>query len=360
MLHALVMAGGAGTRFWPESRKARPKQLLPLAGSRSLLQQTVDRLGALVPPERILVMTNQALVPAVREQLPELPETNIWGEPCKRDTAPCIGLAAFWFQHQDPEAVMLVVPADHVISPSEKFHEAVRQGVRLLESGQGQFVTFGIRPHYPAETFGYIQCGQRLQGPQVQLPCFQVVRFHEKPKAERAREYLQDGNFFWNSGIFLWRARTILEALQEYQPQMYELLHRIAQSFGTPQFEPTFQECFAQIQGISIDYAVMEKASSVVVVEAPFSWDDLGSWRAWARLREADPQGNTVQGKFLGLESQGLIVRTDDDHLVAALGVEDLIIVHTPDVTLVARKDQEEAIRRLVQQLEKQGWSEYL
>ncbi len=363
MLHALVMAGGAGTRFWPESRKQRPKQLLPLAGEESLLQQTVARLQDLIPPQRLLVLTNQQLVAPIRRQLPQLPPESVLGEPCKRDTAPCVGLAAFYFQHRDPQAVMLVCPADHVIRNTEAFQQAVRQGMSILEQGQGTFVTFGIRPHYPAETFGYIQRGEPL--PQVQeetgsSPAYHVVQFHEKPNAQRAREYLQAGTFYWNSGIFLWRAADILAALRQFQPAMYEHLAQISQSFDTPQFAETFARCFAAIEGTSIDYAVMEKAQGVVVVEAPFDWDDLGSWQALARLHGADPQGNTILGRHLGIESRGLIVRSQGDHLVATLGVEDLIIVHTPDVTLVARKDCEEQIRQLVRRLEQQGQEEFL
>lgn len=363
MLHALVMAGGAGTRFWPESRKQRPKQLLPLAGEKSLLQQTVARLQVLVPPERLLVLTNRQLVTAIGQQLPQLPPESILGEPCKRDTAPCVGLAAFFFQHRDPEAVMLVCPADHVIRNTEAFQRAVGQGLGILEQGQGKFVTFGIRPHYPAETFGYIQRGEVLPQPQGKpglSPAYRVVRFHEKPDAQRARQYLQAGTFYWNSGIFLWRAADILAALRQFQPAMYEHLAQIAQAFDTPQFEETFARCFAAIEGTSIDFAVMEKAQGVVVVEAPFDWDDLGSWQALARLHGTDPQGNTILGRHLGLQSRGLVVRSRGEHLVATLGVEDLIIVHTPDVTLVARKDCEEQIRQLVRQLEQQGEEKYL
>ena len=360
MLHALIMAGGAGTRFWPESRQHRPKQLLPLGGEQTLLQQTLDRLQGLVPPQQVLVMTNHSLVEAVRAQLPQLPGSNVLGEPCKRDTAPCIGLAAFWFLRQDPQALMLVLPADHVISPAEQFHLAVNQAVALVQQQLARFVTFGIRPHYPAETFGYIQHGEPITAPGLQLPCFHVRQFHEKPKAEVARRYLQAGTYYWNSGIFLWPARAILQALQEHEPQMYRLLEQIARSFGTQEFADTFRRCFEAIQGVSIDYAVMEKAQGVAVIEAPFSWDDLGSWRAWARLRGTDAQGNAVQGRFLGLESNDLIVRTQDEHLIAALGVQGLIIVHTPDVTLVASQDQEESIRRLVQELERRGWTQYL
>lgn len=363
MLHALVMAGGAGTRFWPESRKQRPKQLLPLAGEQTLLQQTVARLQGLVPPERLLVLTNQQLVEPIRRQLPQLPPQSVLGEPCKRDTAPCIGLAAFWFRHHDPQALMLVCPADHVIRNTEAFQQAVRQGVQLIEQGRGRFVTFGIPPHYPAETFGYIQRGEPLDEAPAEgeaLRAYRVERFHEKPRAELARRYLEAGTFYWNSGIFLWRAADILDALARFQPAMYEQLEQISREFDSPRFQETFARCFAAIEGTSIDYAVMEKAEDVVVIEAPFDWDDLGSWQALARLHGTDAQGNTVLGRHLGLESRGLIVRSQGEHLVATLGVEDLIIVHTPEVTLVARKDCEEQIRRLVQQLEQRGWQEYL
>jgi mannose-1-phosphate guanylyltransferase len=356
MLHAVIMAGGSGTRFWPESRADRPKQLLALVGSRSLIEDTVDRLQGLVPPERTLVVTAARLEAAVKGQLPELPASQIIGEPCKRDTAPCIGLAALMVSRDDPDATLVVMPSDHAISPAEEFRRAVLKAARLVEEAQDRIVTFGIRPTYPAESFGYIERGAPLGEPGT----FAVARFREKPPLAVAQEYLAAGNFYWNSGIFLWKARTILAALERHEPEMYVHLRAIAAAAGSNNFAAAFAREFAVIRGKSIDYAVMEKAKNVVMIEAPFTWDDVGSWHAIARLRETDAAGNTICGKHLGLNTERTIVRTGDDHLVVTLGMKDCIVVHTPDATLVANRGDEESIRQIVKLLEERGWTEYL
>lgn len=392
MLHAVIMAGGAGTRFWPESRVDQPKQLLRLAGPRSMLQATVDRLGTLAPPERVLIVTAARLVEQIAAQLPEVPAESLLGEPCKRDTAPCIGLAAQRIVRVDPQGTMAVMPADHVIQPDEAFQAAIRYAADLVEEQPGRIVTFGIQPTYPAETFGYIQRGAPLRSPATPAaatssaattlsaadtspvatspaagtgqpgspPTYQVAQFREKPTADVAREYLASGDFYWNSGIFVWKAQTILTALAEHQPALAEHLERIAAAFGKDEFQQVFEREFSAIKGISIDYAVMEHARDVLVVEAPFQWDDLGSWRALARLHGTDAEGNTIVGRHVGIETNGTIVRTTGEHLVATLGVQDLIVVHTPRVTLVADKHQEESIRDLVRRLTEEGATDVL
>ncbi|MBL9122029.1 MAG: mannose-1-phosphate guanylyltransferase [Planctomycetaceae bacterium] len=360
MLHAVIMAGGSGTRFWPESRNARPKQLLRLAGDSTMLQATVARLGRLVPVERMLIATNQSLVPAIAAQLPELPKSALLGEPCKRDTAPCIGLAALLLLRSDPDATMAVMPSDHVISPDEVFQQALRQAAALVDGQPERIVTFGIRPTYPAESFGYIERGAPLEVAAGDAPAFQVKRFREKPQAEIAREYLLSGNFYWNAGIFVWKAATIARALAARQPEMFAQLETIVAAVGQPNYADVLAREFAAIKGISIDYAVMEQATDVVVIEAPFRWDDVGSWQSLARLRSSDADGNTIAGKFLGLNTQGSIVRGPKDHLIVTLGLKDVIVVHTPDATLVANKHDEEAIRQLTKLMEERGMKEYL
>lgn len=377
MLHALIMAGGAGTRFWPESRRDKPKQLLNLTGQRSMIQHTLDRLSGLVPPQRTLILTNVALVEAMAQQLPELPRDRIIGEPCKRDTAPCIGLAALLMARKDPEAVMAVLPADHVIEPGETFRAALQQAANLAGAvgAEGRIVTFGIKPSYPAESFGYIRRGDAFRAAEgkeagaeslagladrPQPPVYRVRQFKEKPSAEVAREYLASGEYYWNSGIFTWRAGTILDALRERQPQMMQHLERIAAAAGTSRFAEEFAREFAQIKGISIDFAVMEQARDVLVIEAPFTWDDVGNWRSLARLRGTDEQGNTIAARHLGLETNDCIIRGQEGHLLVTLGVRDLIIVQTADATLVADKAHEEAVREIVKRIEEQGWQECL
>ena len=385
MLHAIIMAGGAGTRFWPESRQLRPKQLLPLVAERSMLQLTLDRLEGLVPPERTLVVTSAALADAVAEQLPQLPAQSIIGEPCKRDTAPCIGLAAMLVSRADPEAVMLVLPSDHVVRPEESFREALRLAVRLVEEAwpvtsdavtndaltndtktndsegrSGRIVTLGVRPTYPSESFGYIQRGDRFAVAGTALDVYRARQFREKPSAAVAREYLLSGDFYWNSGMFVWKARTILSALAARQEETHARLRRVADAWDSPQAQRMFAREYEAIRGISIDYAVMEHATDVLVIEAPFEWDDVGSWRSLARLRGADAQDNTIVARHLGLDTAGCIIRGPDDHLIVTLGMKDCIVVHTPDATLVANKHDEEAIRKVVHLLEERGWREYL
>ncbi len=360
MLHAIVMAGGSGTRFWPASRAALPKQLLPLAGEQTLLEDTVDRLDGLVPPDRVMVVTAARLLDAVRRQVPKVPDAGLVGEPCKRDTAPCIGLAALLVSRHDPDAIMAVMPSDHVIRPAEGFRAAIRQAAALVEQSPGRLVTFGIKPTYAAECFGYIQQGEPLDCLPAAAAVHTVARFREKPPASVAQEYLEAGNYLWNGGIFVWKAATILAALAERQPECLAHLNRIADAWDTPARDTVFAEEFAAIKGISIDYAVLEHARDVVVIEAPFSWDDLGGWSAVARQRGGDTDGNTVVGRHLGIDSSRTIVHAGDDHLVVTMGLTDMLVVHTPDATLVAHRAHEEAVRKVVAELEKRGWTEFL
>jgi len=358
------MAGGSGTRFWPASRASRPKQLLRLASDETLVAETVARLGDMTPPERVLIITNQRLVAPIQENLPSLPAAAVIGEPCRRDTAPCIGLAAEWVRHQDPDATMVVMPADHVIGPPDVFQSAMQHAADLVEEDPDRLVTFGIRPSYPAESFGYIEVGKAMDGtvagarqaPQTNL----VTQFKEKPQAVVAQQYLEAGNFLWNSGIFVWKAERILNLLQQFEPDMARHIRSIGEAIGQPDFPETLTQRFAAIRGVSIDYAVMEKASKVVVVEAPFSWDDIGSWQAMPRLRGSDQRGNTVVGKHLGIDTRNTIVSGDDDHLVVTIGLRDCLVVHTRDATLVADRNREEEVREVVKLLEEKDWTEYL
>jgi mannose-1-phosphate guanylyltransferase len=360
MLHAVIMAGGAGTRFWPASRANMPKQLLALVGKQTMLRQTVDRLGDLVAPEQTLIVTNERLIPTIREQFPELPDSSLVGEPCKRDTAPCIGLAALLVSRDDPDATMAVLPADHVIRNSSRFQDGIRQAVTLIQKQPDRIVTFGIRPSYPAEIFGYIQRGARIDLHNEAAPTFVVKRFREKPNVATATEYLASGDFYWNSGIFIWKAKTILSAIAERQPEMLAHLEKIRNAWGTPQQHDVFTREFTAIKGISIDYAVMEHAKDVAVIEAPYDWDDLGSWQSLSRLSGTDRFDNTISGRHLGMNTTGTIVRCEDDHLVVTVGLKDCLVVHTPDATLVANKHDEESIREIVKMLESRGWTEYL
>ena len=358
MLHAVIMAGGSGTRFWPQSRKELPKQLLQLTGPRTLIQDTVDRVAGFISPGETWVVTNRRQAVETARQLPEVPADQILIEPCGRNTAPCIGLAAIQLLARDPKAVMLVMPADHVIGTRTVFEVAVRQALGIVESDPEALVLFGVPPTYPAEGFGYIERGRPLSRHEES---YEVASFREKPNRQAAEEFLATGQFYWNCGIFVWRAERILEALEQYEPGIHQKLEELRSAIGTENWDGALEELFPEMKSISIDYAVLEKAPGVSVVEAPFAWDDVGSWEALPRLLGEDENRNTVDGPFCGLDTKGCIIRsTAANHLIATIGVEDCIIVHTPDATLVARKDNPEAVKTLVNLIEKQGYGQYL
>jgi mannose-1-phosphate guanylyltransferase len=344
MLYATIMAGGAGTRFWPESRKLTPKQLLNLAGERSMIQSTVDRLNGLCPAKNVLIVTNKVLVDSIADQLPDVPRSSIIGEPAKRDTAPCVGLAAAWVAAQDPDATMVVMPADHVIQPDEVFQAAITQAAELVDQDSRRIVTFGIKPTYPAEVFGYIEAGSKpIEG--VKFATSPVSRFREKPDAKTAQEFLDAGTFYWNSGIFVWKAKTILEALRKFEPEMAQHVDAIGSAIGQPNFADVLEQEFCAIKGTSIDYAVMERYENVLVIEAPYQWDDLGNWTAVPRQKGVDGDGNTLEGKHIAIKTENSIVRGDGQHLVVTVGMKDVIVIQTPDATLVANRNDEAAIK---------------
>lgn len=356
MLHAVIMAGGSGTRFWPMSRRNLPKQFLAMTGERSLIQMAFDRCQPMISGESFWVVTGERLAKLTAEHLPEVPARQILCEPCARNTAPCIGLAAACLLEKDPDAVMLVMPADHVIGPHEKFQEAVQLAQRLVKQDPNKLVLFGVPPTYPSTGFGYIERGSSLgQG------AYNVSSFREKPARETAEEYIRAGTFYWNCGIFVWRADRILAALTKHEPGIGEHVHAMRPHFGQPSWPTELQEHFPQMKSISIDYAVLEREpQDIAVVEATFDWDDVGSWQAMERLQPADASGNTIVGRHVGVDTSNCIVRSTKEHLVATLGVKNLIVVHTPEATLVASRDDENAVRQIVSLLEKQGDERFL
>ncbi|MFN5742045.1 MAG: mannose-1-phosphate guanylyltransferase [Planctomyces sp.] len=358
MLHAVIMAGGSGTRFWPQSRRKTPKQLLSLAGRRTMIQQTLDRCAAWVAPENAWVVTNAVQAAAVREQLPSLPVSNVLVEPAARNTAACIGLAAFEILRRDPDGVMFVMPADHVIRTDEAFGRAAQRAVSIVQASPDSLVLFGVVPTFPATGYGYIERESRLD--EASPPLFRVKNFREKPQQSVAEQYIRDGRYFWNCGIFCWKAATIVQLLKQYEPELHAGLQEIDGASGSDDYQQVLEQKFPLLKSISIDYAVLERAENVCVLEAPFQWDDVGSWLSLPRLNGSDAQGNTTDGLFAGVDTQGCIVRTSDDHLVATLGLRNLIIVHTPDATLVADASQSERIKQLLDLLTERQLQQYL
>jgi mannose-1-phosphate guanylyltransferase len=330
-----------------------------MTGETTLIQQAANRCQPAIPCERIWVVTGAAHAVETARQLPEVPASQILVEPCGRNTAPCIGLAAIQVLAIDPDAVMLVMPADHVIQPTEQFQNAIAEAVQMINREPRAMVLFGIEPTYPATGFGYIHRGDRI--PTGACPAFHVKSFQEKPNLLTASRFMATSEYYWNCGIFVWRAQTILDALKEFVPEMYERLDRLRQGIGTDQWQELLELEFPQMQSISIDYAVLEKAAGrVCVLEAPFEWDDVGSWHALPRLLPSDSEGNTIDGLCCPIETKGCIVRSTESHLVATFGLKDLIIVHTPTATLVADKRDEGALKQLIAEMEKKGLIDFL
>jgi mannose-1-phosphate guanylyltransferase len=324
-----------------------------------LLQQAFDRLEAQVPPERIWVITAGQHAPLVLEQLPALRPEQIVGEPCGRDTAACIGLGAALVTRQDADATMIVTPADHVIEPEAEFRRAAQVAVQMAQDHPAALVTCGIPPTYPATGYGYIQRGKELTVRQG-VPVYQVKAFREKPKEERAQEYFGSGEYFWNSGIFVWQVRAIHDALQKQQPKLFSALTRIAEAWSSPQRDEVFQREYEGLTKISIDYAVMEHAPEVLVVQAPFRWDDVGSWRALERMHAQDAAGNTILAKHCGQDTKDCLIVAPGDQLVTTIGVNNLLIVQDGDALLIADKSKEESVKQLVELLRQKGLEEYL
>ncbi len=362
MLHAMIMAGGGGTRFWPRSRDRRPKQFLSFAGDRTLLQETVDRIAAQVSPERTWVLTGDAYRADTAAQLPELPASHVIGEPARRDTAACVGLGAAVIAKEDPDATIIVMPADHVIEPVAEFHRAVHAAEQLANEHPDCLLTFGIPPTYPSTGYGYIELAGST-GTRQGVQASKVAAFVEKPDEETAERYVAGGRHLWNAGIFVWKPGAVLGELKKNKPTLFDTVARIADYWGTPQFDQTFRTEYETAERVSIDYAVMQeagKAGKVLVLHAPYQWDDVGSWLALERRNPQDAARNTVQGLHVGVDTAGCVVVSDGDHLVGTLGVSDLIIIQNGDATLVATKDREGEVKKLVDAIKAKGLGRFL
>jgi len=344
-LYAVILAGGHGERFWPLSRKAKPKHHLALFSERTLLSATLDRLVGLVPPERTLVLTGADQATAVRALLPELPPENFVIEPLRRDTAAAMALAAGILARRDPCATAIVLPADHHIPSVESFQKTLRHAVAAAR-GHSTIVTVAIPPDWPCPGFGYLELGEAQAGPTSARP---VLRFHEKPTAEVAATYLQSGNFLWNAGMFVWPVHVLQEALRSTAPELAQFCERLQQAADLDGF---LAEHFAAVPKISFDYAVMERLPGAMAVDADFAWDDLGGWTAAGKYLPKDADNNASNTPLQTLDAEGNIVfSTDPAQHITLLGVRDLIVVNTGDALLVCAKDRAESIKQLLSSL---------
>jgi mannose-1-phosphate guanylyltransferase len=357
-LVAVIMAGGSGTRFWPRSRAARPKQLLAFGDERPLLVQTSARLAGLVSPERQFVITGARIADDVRALLPDVPESNVIGEPEGRDTAACVGLAGRLAARLDPDAIVVAMPADHVIAPAEDYRRHVAAAEQALAAHPSSVLVFGVTPDRPATGYGWLRQGQAV-GTFGGCAVHRLEAFIEKPDRARAEAMLAAGGHCWNAGLFAFRPDALATAYAEHLPAMGAPLDALAAAWCTPRFEAALAEHYPKLQKVSIDYGVMEKLSGTLLMPLPLSWDDVGAWDALARLLPTDADGNVTDGDAVLQDAHGLIVSATQG-VVAARGVADLIVVHVPDATLVCRKDDAEGVKRLVEALRERGFDRYL
>ncbi|WP_438314502.1 mannose-1-phosphate guanylyltransferase [Candidatus Caldatribacterium sp. SIUC1] len=353
---ALVMAGGKGERLWPVSRRHRPKQFISLLG-KTLLRHTVERILPLVGVDRLYVVTQREHLEATLRELPFLPPSHLIFEPVGKNTAPCIGFSAVHLARVfSPGEVMVVLPADHMVFEEERFQEAVSLAVEVAQSGEW-LVTFGIPPTHPHTGYGYIRCGELFR--KDSRGCvYRGEGFTEKPDLNKAEEYLRSGKYLWNSGIFVWTIGAILSAFKTWAPEISWGLEQIAESLGTPKEEKVLVEVFSTFPSISIDYAVMERASNILVVSASFGWSDVGSWKSLGEILPKDANGNVALGEHIALESRGCILWTRKP--VVTFGMEDVVLVEEEDLLFLAPKSRDQDIRRLLAYLRETGRTEYL
>jgi mannose-1-phosphate guanylyltransferase len=357
-IYPVIMAGGSGTRFWPLSRRLRPKQFLPLAGGAPLLAATVARLPPLARPDRTYVVCGPQHAAAARKMVPQLPKGNFIVEPCARNTAPCVGLAALHVAARDPRGIIAMLPADHHIARPEAFREALAAASQLAQSGS--IATIGIRPNRPETGYGYLRVGPRIATKVKRVHANKVERFVEKPDVVTAARYLADGGYLWNSGIFVFRADVILEEIRRAMPVLGEQLDAIEASLGSPRYQRTLRRVFPDCPSISIDYGVMEKSHRIAVVPADFGWSDVGSFAALADVRTTDHLGNVAEGDAVVIDGRNNVVLATKDRPVAVVGIEDVVVVDAGDAILVCHRERAQDVRKAVEELARRGREEVL
>lgn len=345
--YALILAGGSGTRFWPLSRDAKPKQLLDLFGKGTMLCQTVERMRGILPVENIFILTNHLQEAEVRRQTSMLPPENIVAEPARRDTAPAVALGIGLIAARDPHASMIIVPSDSLILDDASFQSLAAEALDLADREKA-LITIGIQPTWACPSYGYVERGARLDTPGMQHTCYEVVRFCEKPDAATAERYLQSGNFSWNAGMFIWNVAHVRQELAAHAPQLADFISRLGASTDLSAF---IHDEFPKLTPISIDYALLEKADRVLNFEASFDWDDVGSWISVGKYLPTDTRQNASNTPLSSLDASGNIVFSASGKRVALLGVQDLIVVDTGDALLIARRDQADSIKKIVNDL---------
>ncbi len=357
MIHAVVMAGGKGTRFWPLSRENRPKQVLPVVGEKTMIQETVERLSKIAPPERTYVVTGASHAEEIRAQLPGIPARNVIVEPAGRNTAPCIALAAAIIKKLDPDGVMAVFPSDHVIARPDALYKAVDAVMAGIDKDGSALGVIGIKPNYPETGYGYIKTAAQTGG-----GAMKAEEFLEKPGLDTADRYVQSGNYYWNAGMFFWRADVILDEIGKSQPETARAVVELATAFGTGRFDGLMAETYPRLNSISIDYAVMERAGAegrVIAAVADPGWSDVGSWRSLYDLVPSDSEGNRARGRLVAVDSTGAFVH-NGKRLVAVVGLDDVIVVETDDAILVCHKDRAQDVRQVTEKLKERGLTGYL
>ncbi len=353
-MKAVIMAGGQGTRFWPVSREAKPKQFLEIGGSGTMLQETAARFQPFLAAGDVYVVCGQRYVQQVREQLDQLREDQIIVEPSARNTAPCIGLAALYLRRHFPDEVMSVFPADHVIQDVAEFHQVLQAAQELAT--EGWLVTFGIHPSYPATGYGYVQKGNLL-GEFAGCAAYEVAGFTEKPDRSRAKQFLQEGQYYWNSGMFVWSIDRILTEMEKQMPELYQALMEIDGSWEDP---VGMEKSYSGLEKTSIDVGVMEKAEKIAVLPCTLGWSDVGNWRALEQVEKSDDKGVISNGPHVNIDSRDNVLYTSEGKLIALVGVEDLVVVDSPDALLVCARERIEDVKQVVEHLKKLGWDEYL